>query len=240
MEKIDIHSHILWEIDDGAKSKEESLKMIKLAQEDGIKEIIATPHFHAQKGNAEPKKIRKMVAELQENANEEKIPIKLYAGNELYYTQELLNQLKSGECLTLADTRYILLEFSESTESKKMKNAIYELSGEGYLPIIAHIERYDALVRSPELFVELADMGAYYQVNVGSFIHRIGWSRKHFVKSALKSGFVQFVATDAHGIKNRLPKFDKTEEWLSKKYGEMEATKILFENPRKLICDQMI
>lgn len=240
MKKIDIHNHILWGIDDGAKNKDESLEMLKLAFEDGVKEIIATPHFHHQKGKADPEKIRKLTAELQEAADEKKIPIKLHIGNELYYTQELLEQLQANACLTLADTKYLLLEFSVNTEPKKMKNAIYQLSGEGYSPIIAHIERYDVLVQSPELFMELADMGAYYQINAQSLIQRIGWNRRTFVKSAVKSGYVQFLATDAHHTEGRIPTFGKAEDWVLKKCGKSEASKILYENPRKLLENQDI
>ena len=147
---IDIHSHILPGVDDGAVDENEALNMLRIAAEDGISHIIATPHFHYKRGNASPEKIIEKAEKLQKIAQEEHIEITIHTGNELYYTQELLEKVKAGEALTLAGSDYALLEFSPETEKRKIQNAVYEFLSDGYYPIIAHMERYDVFVKTIE------------------------------------------------------------------------------------------
>lgn len=238
--KIDIHSHILPGIDDGAGTMEESVQMLKRAAQEGISEIIVTPHFHYRRGHAAPQKVQTVLAELQDVIKKENIKIRLYAGNELYYTHELLEIVKNGEALTMAGTDYVLLEFSAETEKRRIQNAVYDFLSEGYLPIVAHIERYQAFAENQEFAEELSKMGAYYQVNADSLSGKFGWKMKHFARHMVQSGLVQFVATDAHDLKHRLPVYGKAEEWMRKKIGEFETQQLLVENPKKLLQNQII
>lgn len=238
--KIDIHSHILPGIDDGAETMEESLQMLACAAQDGISEMIMTPHFHYRRGHAAPQKVQRVLKELQDAAENKNIKIRLYTGNELYYTHELLEIVKAGEALTMAGTEYVLLEFSTETEKRRIQNAVYEFLSEGYLPIIAHIERYQAFTGNREFAEELSKMGAYYQVNADSLSGKFGWKMKHFARHMVQSGFVQFVATDAHDLKHRPPIYGKTAEWMTKKLGAFETQQLLIENPKKLLQNQSI
>ncbi len=240
MKKIDIHSHILWGIDDGAKTKEQSLQMLKIAAEHEIVQIIATPHYHYRKGRSDPQTVLKAVEELRVAAEEAQIPVQLHAGNELYYTHDLLEELKKGDCLTLAGTDYVLIEFSVDTDRKRMQNAVYQFLSAGYNPVIAHVERYENLVNSPESLMNLADMGAYFQVNTGSLSTCFDWKRKQFVKSMLRDGMIQFLATDAHDIQKRPPQFGKGDDWFVKKWGNSEIRKLFYENAQKLIDNEII
>lgn len=240
MKKIDIHSHILWGLDDGAATKEQSLEMLKIAANDGITQIIATPHYHYGKGKAAPEKILRKVEELRKTTAEEQIQIQLYAGNELYYTHDLLEELKAGACLTIAGTDYVLLEFSVDTDRKRMQNAIYQFSSAGYYPIIAHPERYETLIAFPELMQELGNLGAYFQMNAGSLSKSHGWRRKQFIRSMLKNGMIQFLATDAHDTQKRPPQFGKNADRLIKKCGKSEAAEMLYENAKMLINNEII
>lgn len=238
--KIDIHNHILPGIDDGAKDLDESLQMLRCAAQEGITEIIATSHFHYKRGHASPGKVKEVLKKLQNAADQEKIPVKLHAGNELFYTYELLEKIKAKEVLTLAKTDYVLLEFSESTEPRKIHNAVYQFLSEGYFPIIAHIERCQAFSGSVEFAREISKMGAYYQINADCLTETFGWHIKRFAKNMLQEGLVQFVATDAHDVAVRKPVYGKAEDWLIKKIGQSEAEKILAENPKKLLQNQII
>lgn len=238
--KIDIHSHILPGIDDGAENIEEALKMLRCAAQEGITQMIATPHFHYRRGHASAEKVRETLDKLQSAANREKLPIKLYAGNELYYTHELLEQVKEGRVLTLAESDYILLEFSTASEPRKIQNAVYEFLSEGYSPVIAHIERYQAFLENTEFAEEIAKMGAYYQLNASSLTETFGWRLKKFAKHMLQEGLVQFVATDAHDSSLRKPAYGKAEEWLVKKIGKTETQKLFVENPEKILQNEII
>ena len=165
---IDIHCHVLPEVDDGAKNIEQSLEMLRIAAKDGITDIIATPHFHYRRGHASPEEIRRKVQELNAASRKDGVNITVYPGNELYYTHELLEKVKAGEALTLADSDYVLLEFSPDVEKSKLQRAVYKFLGEGYYPIIAHMERYEAFRKDREFTYTIEEMGAYYQINAGS------------------------------------------------------------------------
>lgn len=237
---IDIHSHILPGIDDGAVNEKEALEMFKIAAESGIGSIIATPHFHYRRGHATPMQIRKKVADMQQMLNEAGIPIRLYGGNELYYTHELLETVKAGEALTMAESDYVLLEFSPETERRKIQNAVYQFLSEGYYPIIAHMERYQAFQKHMDFAAEIFDMGAYYQINAGSILGAAGWTTKRFTKTMLQSGMIHFIATDAHDMGKRPPQLEKALNWVEKKLGEDEVLQYVSGNPQMILNNQAI
>jgi len=240
MNFIDIHSHVLPGIDDGAQDERDALEMLRIAANDGICQIIATPHFHYRRGHASPEQIKQAVSKMQELLNKEEIPIKLHTGNELYYTHELLETVKAGEALTMAGSDYVLLEFSPETEERRIRNAVYEFLNEGYYPIIAHMERYQAFQKHQDFAEEISEMGAYFQINAGSLLGNAGWQTKHFARLMLKNGLIQFVATDAHDTTKRAPTFEKVSDWITKKYGEAELKEYLYENPTIIIENKVI
>ena len=240
MRKIDIHSHILPGIDDGARDEKQSLAMLKMAAADGITGIIATPHFHYRRGHATPAQIKNAANQMQQMIKDTGLNIQIHTGNELYYTHELLETVKAGEALTMAGSDYVLLEFSPETERRKIQNAVYQFLSEGYYPIIAHMERYQAFQKHPDFAVEICEMGAYYQLNAGSLLGAAGWSTKRFSKNMLKSGMIQFIATDAHDLEKRPPEFGKAEEWVEKKFGAEELMTYLAKNPQMILANKAI
>ena len=235
MEKIDIHNHILPGLDDGAKDENTSLSMLRAAAEDGIRHLIVTPHFHYRRGHASPERIRNVLSNMQEMAEANGIPVRLYEGNELYFTHELLEIIKAGEALTLANSDYVLLEFSPGTEQRKIQNAVYQFLSEGYSPIIAHIERYQTFYKDPDFVESILKMGAYYQVNAGSITGNGGWLMKRFTRNMMKNGMIQFVATDAHDLNKRQPLLGAASNWIEKKLGESEMKNCMYKNPLKIL-----
>ncbi|MBQ8857708.1 MAG: hypothetical protein IJ024_06145 [Lachnospiraceae bacterium] len=240
MKIIDIHSHILPGLDDGAKDEKESLEMLRIAAENGITDIIATPHFHYRRGHATPEQIKNAVNKMQGMLNDSGIPVQLHAGNELYYTHEILETVKAGAGLTMAGSDYVLLEFSPETEKRKIQHAVYQFLTEGYYPIIAHMERYAAFQTHPDFIDEILEMGAYYQLNAGSLMGQAGWKTRRFAKSMIKNGMIHFVATDAHDTEKRIPGFSKAETWLLKKYGESETSDYLYRNPKMILENKVL
>ena len=240
MKKIDIHNHILPGLDDGAADEKISLQMLRMAAEDGITHLITTPHFHYRRGHATPEQIKNTLALMQEMADENAIPIQLYAGNELYYTHDLMEMVKAKDALTLADSDYVLLEFSPATEQRKIQNAVYQFLSEGYYPVIAHMERYEAFYKHPDFVETILRMGAYYQVNAGSISGNAGWALKRFTRNMMKGGMIQFVATDAHDLQKRQPNFSSASDWIEKKLGESEMKDYLYENPLKILENKAI
>lgn len=240
MKWIDIHSHILPGVDDGAVDDREALKMLKIAEEEGIGHVIATPHFHYRRGHASVEDIRLGVAHLQRRAQAEGLQIKLYTGNELYYTHDLVEIVRSKEALTLADSDYILLEFSPETEKLKIQNAIYQFLSEGYCPIIAHMERNQAFIKDQNFVDDISKMGTYFQINADSIVGNRDRSIRRFVKKMIKCGKIQFVATDAHDAKLRPPYLNDAAEWIRKKTDQAIMQECLYENAQKILENKLI
>lgn len=232
---IDIHCHILPGIDDGAADEKESLKMLKMAANAGVREIIATPHFHYHKGKAKPDRVRELVEDMQTILENENIPIRLHAGNELYYSHSLLEIVKAGEALTMADSDYVLLEFSPETERRKIQHAVYQFLCDGYNPIIAHVERYQAFLKHADFADEISAMGACLQINADSLCGNAGWRIKSFSRNLVKKDYVTFVATDAHDVDRRTPQFEKAAAWIEKRCGKEKLWEYLADNPAKIL-----
>jgi len=139
---IDIHSHILPGIDDGSKSMEETIRMLHIAAEEKITTIIATPHYEAGGDNPSVEYLKDVLNQVQQEAYKVNKDFRLFLGNELYYSESIVEDLKSGKALTLAGSRYVLVEFSYTVDFRTMYRGINNIIYNGYIPILAHAERY--------------------------------------------------------------------------------------------------
>ena len=237
---VDIHCHCLPEVDDGAESFQESREMLRMAYQDGIREIIATPHFHYRRGCATAGEIREKVQKLQESIQEELLEMKLYAGNELYYGSALSEQIENGQICRMAASDYVLIEFSPAVEFTEMQNAFFHLQMLGVLPILAHVERYACLVKKPEYAVRLSDMGIYFQANAAGILGQYGRKEKKLLHKLLKESRIHFVATDAHNTTSRSPVLSECAAYLEKKYGKTVAECCMYTNPQKIIKNERV
>lgn len=237
---IDIHSHILPQIDDGAKNIDMSIKMLRIAQEGGIQSIILTPHNKPMHHNAGPEKIRSLTDELQEAADRAGIKIRLYTGNEIYYRSDILEILEERKASTMAGSEYVLLEFGPMDDFDYIRNGIFQVLSGGYRPILAHAERYGSVASSVERVREIVKMGCYIQLNAGSIMGQYGFGTKKFTRQILKQGLAHFVATDAHDDIKRKPCLSDCAKYVGKKLGEDYANQIFNENPQKILKDEYI
>lgn len=238
---FDIHCHILPGIDDGATDKREMIRMLQIAYKEGIRTMIATPHYHPRRGQADAYIVehawRKACSEIQKVYPD----MEIYAGNEIYYRRDAGQMLRNGELLTLAGSDYVLVEFSlSSAEPEEIMDGVKELQMMGYLPIIAHVERYDSILGDVEYVEELVEAGAYIQVNAGSVIGELGGNRKRFIKKLLKNECVHFIGTDAHDAHRRTPSIKNCAAYIEKKFGEEMAEVILYDNPSMIIKNEVI
>lgn len=237
---IDIHSHILPKIDDGAENIEMSLKMMEIAQENGIGKIILTPHNKPGHHNANPEKIWKLTEKLKSEAKARGVAVQLYTGNEIYYRSDIVEMLERKEACTMAGSSYVLLEFNPMDDFDYIRQGIYQVLSSGFRPILAHAERYESLTSSIKKVDGLVEMGCYIQVNAGSITGDNGFAGKHFTRLLLKRELVHFVATDAHSDRRRGPYMKKCGEYLEKKMGQDYARRLLKENPAYVIADMYI
>ena len=237
---IDIHSHILPQIDDGAENFHISMEMLRTAQEEKIGAVILTPHYKPMHHNAGPEKIRALREELQEAADREGLRIQLYQGNEFYYHSGIFQKLEEGKACSLAGSSYVLIEFGPMEGFGYIRNGLYEALSQGYRPVLAHVERYTSIFKEPDRVGELVGMGCCIQVNAGSVMGKPGFGIRQFTKRLLKERLVHFVATDAHNSDKRKPELSECGRYISRKYGEDYASRLLYENPMHVIRDEYI
>lgn len=237
---IDIHNHSMSGVDDGARTLEESLALLEMAYTDGIRGVILTPHAHYRRGSATPEEVRAGVQLLQEKVRARHSDLWLYPGNELYYDSEMPDKIEYGEVCRLADTNYVLVEFFAAETFLNMRKAFHEILCLGVLPVLAHVERYQCLYKKKEWIRELLEMGVYFQANAAGVLGENGNAEKKFLKQLLQKGYLHLIATDAHDTKERVPALDACASYVKKRYGERAAEAIFFENPYKLLQNEMI
>ena len=229
---IDIHTHLLFGVDDGAESLQESLDMIQDAKEQGVNAIILTPHCRYGMFQYQREKVDANFKVLKEKAAP--LGVQLYLGTELHINSMAVEKVEKGKCHTLADTHYVLTEYSYETEFKFLKASVQDMIFHGYVPIIAHVERYKCLndLKNIEL---LREIGAMIQVNADAVIGKNGLRAKSYTKKLLKYAYVDFVASDCHGLEKRSSNMGKCSEYLYKKYDPRYVDKILKKNAEEIL-----
>lgn len=232
---IDIHSHILPGLDDGARDMEQTKNMLKIAEEEGIRFIIATPHYHEGVSTNSIETLNESYKKVQQVLSDMNSPIEIHLGTEIYYSHESVHLLKERYIPTMAGSRYVLVEFSPRADYRYIKNGIQDFLWEGYSPILAHTERYENLVLKMDYVEELIEMGAYVQVNAASIAGDNGRMHEKLSKKLLKKGLVHFVSTDSHSERSRSPKLEKCVNYITKKYGTDYVSELLIENPQKVL-----
>lgn len=234
----DIHCHILFDVDDGAKHFEQSVNMLEMAFEEGIRSIILTPHYNKAYSEEGKETLSRHFLRLK-NYVEENLPgMMLYLGNEILYHDGVVGELKQGNANTMAGGRYVLLEFMPWEPFSYIRNAVTTVMQNEYVPIVAHVERCKCLLKEFDSVLILKEQGALIQVNAGSVMGKHGWKEKRFCRKLLNYGLVDFVATDAHRDDVRKPEIQACANWIAKKYGLEEAETIFTTNPQKIICNE--
>ncbi len=235
----DVHCHLLPGIDDGAKDWERTAKMLELAYKDGIRTIIATPHYGCKGFYADKKQRSELVARINSFLDKNRLPMRIYEGCEVYAGHgspaDSIYEERAG---TLADSRYVLIEFPNEVTFEEVSHRVRELSATGFWPIVAHVERYEKL-RKPEVIAELARL-ALIQVNADSIMGEWGFAVKQFTKKLLTKGLVSLVASDAHGIHHRTPTLRECYLYVAGRFGEKLAQTVFCENPRKIVVGEKI
>lgn len=234
---FDIHCHIVPSVDDGASSADDAYKMLQMEYRQGVRNIIATPHFRNQMFETPRHTINQQFWLLRELAHKVSPDLRVYLGCEFHSNMEMVEMLRSGEIHTMAGSRYVLTEFSGSSKGSYIRDRLYSLISHGYKPIVAHIERYECLRKDIKLVEELTDMGAYMQVNADSILGKEGFGIKRYCKKLLKQDLISFVGSDCHGIKERVSHIGDTYAYIAKKEGEEYADQLFINNPQKILAD---
>lgn len=200
---IDIHSHILPGIDDGAKTENDSLLMAKAAVEQGIQTIVASPHHKNRRYENTKDNIIKHVSVLNELFASENIPLHVIPGQELRINGDILDDVKKGEILTVNKTKYLLIEFASDSVPQYAEQMFYDLQVEGITPVIVHPERNRELLENPRLLYDLVLKGALTQVTAASVVGKFGKIIGDFAHQLIEANLTHFIASDAHNTTTR-------------------------------------
>lgn len=234
-EFVDLHCHMLFDTDDGAVTEQEMYDMLDMAYDDGIRHICLTPHVKPFADGENERYADDAFAKLNVYAKKY-ADMKLYRGNELFYSHNALDALASGKCLSLNGSRYVLVEFLPNVNFYDFSFALHQLSGGGYLPLVAHAERYACLHKRLALLPELSEKyGVCFQVNCSSLLGDWGFRAKRFAWKALKSGVVAVVASDAHGSVHRKPLMSRSYRLVEKECGHEMARMLFYECPLAIL-----
>jgi protein-tyrosine phosphatase len=230
---IDIHCHILPLLDDGPTDIDESVSMSRMAADDGITHIVATPHFSYNERPA-VKDIKEGLEILQVKLDEHGIPVRLLPGADIRLTYELLKGIETSDIPTINNSRYFLLELPDVIPPH-LDNFIFTALLKGFVPVITHPERNHGLLSSPAKIETLRESGALFQVTAMSITGEFGNRIRNFSFNLIKNGFVDFIASDAHSSTWRIPTLSKAYREISGSFKERLAVKIFIENPAALI-----
>lgn len=237
---IDLHTHILPGVDDGSGSMDETMKMLQTAQEQQIETIVATPHYIPGGSNLSVDELREKLEQVQTVARKLNPNIKLFLGNEIYYSDSVIEDLKAGKALTIANSRYILVEFSIKDTEQHIYQAMSRLVRAGYIPILAHVERYHCLYKKEYLIHDLIEAGCYIQMNSRCLVSNFLDSEAAYNRSLIGQGLVHIIASDCHDGRVRIPYMRKTAQKLARKYDVSLLNKMLIYNPLKVLEDKYI
>lgn len=237
---IDMHSHILPGVDDGARNIEETCKMLQIAYNEGIRVIVATPHHHNKRGMATLGQLKEQLALVREEAKKISDDFRVYLGAEVFFGHDVPEELKKHEIATFNGSDYVMLEFSPTDDFGYIQNAVQTVQMTGYQVIIAHAERYQCLMKNLDLLEHLVNMGAYIQINAGSIVGNSGWGIKRTIAKMMKYELVHFVGTDTHDPEHRPPAIEKAAAHVKKKYGDAYADKIFYGNGIKVLKNEIV
>ena len=232
---VDIHCHILPEVDDGAWDMEAAVAMAKIARDSGVKKIITTPHF-----KGEPKSLeavgflmhqRRL---LQSRLKREKIEVELLPGAEVLCVPQTMELAQTGRLPTLGTGRYVLTEFYFDASAGFMDETLHGLRQMGYLPVVAHPERYGAVQRDPELAARWFHRGVVLQVNKGSVLGAFGRRAEDAAVRMLCRGNAHIIASDAHSPHVRTTDLQPVRHWCLDHLGQAYTKILLEDNPGRV------
>ncbi|MBQ7140967.1 MAG: phosphoesterase [Bacilli bacterium] len=197
----DIHSHILFDVDDGSSNIEESIELLKKLKSIGFKNVILTPHYiegsdYCSLNQEKLEKIEILKSEIKKN----NIDINIYLGNEIFINDNIIKSIKDGKIYPLNNTKYLLIELPFYNQILNLDDILFEITHAGYIPVIAHPERYSYFQENYKLIDSLRENGVLFQANYSSILGHYGKQAKKLLKYMLKQKYIDYLGTDIHHI----------------------------------------
>ena len=233
---IDIHSHILPDLDDGARHIEESLEMVRIAAEDGIEQMVATPHmFNGLSHNPEPSEIVERVEALQKEIGG---ALQILPGNEVHIAHDIVEKAAAKKVTKLNQRNYMLIEFPSMNVPVGAEELFYKLQINGIIPILVHPERNSQIQNRPAIVADFIERGVRIQVTAMSVTGEFGGAALKCVETLLKHNCVHFIATDTHRANRRPPVLSEGRDAAAAIIGDEAAHKLVEDNPRSVVAGE--
>lgn len=233
---IDFHSHIVYGVDDGSETLENSIEILKHAEKAGFHSVILTPHYMKNYYEISADEIQEKINILRRKCEEENIDINLYQANEIYITNSITDLLNKDIASAINCSRYVLFELPMNEEPINLIEVIYKLIENNKIPIIAHPERYSFVQKDPNKLLELMEHGVLFQANYGSIVGQYGKDVQKTVKLLIKNNFISFLGTDVHKSGTIYTKMDEVYEELEEIISE-DMIEDLTENNAYLVLE---
>ena len=234
---IDLHSHILPGVDDGARELKDAIAMAHMAVADGIEVMACTPHFMPGLYDNEAHDIRHRVAALNEVFREEGIELALVLGSDAHIRPDFLSCLRSSIIPTLHGSRYVLFEPPHAVMPQRMDELLFNIQMGGYVPVLTHPERLKWIEQNYDMVVNLANSGVWMQITAGSLTGRFGKRPQYWAQRMLAEGHVSILATDAHNLTSRPPLLAEARDLAADELGVDEATHLVVTRPECVLED---
>ncbi len=240
MKYVDLHSHILPGFDDGAQDEAQALEMARAAAADGVGCIVTTPHSVEGIWAQLPAAVRQATARLQTACREQGLVLDFVPGLEAYIAPDLPRRVTREPGCTLGGTRYLLLEFPLQQYPRYVEQTIFELQVAGFVPIIAHPERYIEVIADPSLIYTLVERGVLTQVTAASLVGVFGREVQETAQKFVAHGLAHVIASDAHGLGQRSPALSEAVAVAAELIGEERARAMVTETPARILADERI
>lgn len=237
---IDFHSHIVYDVDDGSETIENSINILKKAQDAGFRSIILTPHYMEDYYEYDKEQIQERIRELNQKCAEENIDITLYQANEIYITNNMVELLQENIASSINDSRYVLFELPMNNEPANLLEVIYSLLEDGKVPIIAHPERYTYIQKDPNKLLELVENGVLFQTNYGSILGQYGKEIQKTAKLLLENNFIHFLGSDVHKTGHIYENIEEIKKNLRKIISDKKIEEITKINAEKVLKNEKI
>ncbi|MBR2824055.1 MAG: hypothetical protein IKE24_10260 [Clostridia bacterium] len=232
---IDIHTHVVYGVDDGSRSSEMSREMLRQAAAGGVTGICCTSHARPGHRTFPMADYREHLEDLRCFIREEGLDLHLYEGCEIMYTSVAAETVRADALPTLGGTETVLIEFMPETPWGMIQHAAREMTNAGFGVLVAHVERYNCLRDEASWLEELKDMGCLLQMNADTVLRSRGFLGDRWAKKALKAGLIDVVASDMHNLTSRKPNLAEARNALKREYGEDFARLLTEENPRQIL-----
>lgn len=236
---IDLHTHVLPAIDDGANDLDETLAMLTIAVADGTATIVGTPHYAGYDGTdpTYPHRVAERLAMVRQRIRERNLPIEVHGGFELSLTPALAELGPAARALGIHASRYLLVELPFTIWPPFAHEVLFRLQSAGLRPILAHVERYAVVLRDEEVARDLVRRGTLLQVNSDSLLGRGGRRIQRCARHLLDRGLISFLASDAHSAGHRPPGLQPALQVAARRIGDAAAEALVAGNPAAVIAD---